>query len=98
MVRYPQIPDWREFSKRPEHFGKDVMEVKRLFLIEQSRFLNEVSIYQNYIGMIHNMNMSSGGKKTIEFENSVIENDGKRIIEFENSVVENDYIDIDYFE
>ena len=58
MIRPPQIPDWREFSKRPEHFGKDIMEVKRLFLIEQSRFINDAITYQMM------SNMSSGGPQS----------------------------------
>jgi len=50
MVRYPQIPDWREFSKRPEHFGKDIMKPKHSLISIALIYLFTILISCNIVG------------------------------------------------
>jgi uncharacterized protein (TIGR02145 family) len=42
MHNYPTPPLWKHFSQLPSNRDKNIMEVRRLFLIEQAKYENEM--------------------------------------------------------
>ena len=45
MHNYPTPPLWKHFSQLPSNRDKNIMEVRRLFLIEQAKYENEMIMY-----------------------------------------------------
>ena len=45
MLQYPTPPLWKHFSQLPSNRDKNIMEVRRLFLIEQAKYENEMIMY-----------------------------------------------------
>lgn len=51
MLQYPNPPLWKHFSQLPSNRDKNIMEVRRLFLIEQAKYENEILMYHSLVAM-----------------------------------------------